>query len=183
MDINDDCIFHLLNFLNWTNMLSFGATNTRYRNIIAPYILRRNQIQIIYESRCFNEIFAVFGSYFTNIQVVFEEFFAPDPYYNSFVLSLNNIDELLQTYAISAANIIGSINDNANVRLQSLEYIYSMRFIFTDYLYLQRLNVFYDTISDINHDLFLNLRRGNMISNLLFVTQDNTVQLILQINF
>lgn len=90
---------------------------------------------------------------------------------------------MLQTYAISAANIIGTINGNANVRLQSLEYIYSMRFISTDYRYLQGLYSFHNNISYINHDLFLNLRRGNMISNLLFVRQDYTVQLILQIIF
>lgn len=181
-NVNDDCIFHIINLLDWNNMLCFGATNTRYRDIVAPFIARTNQIQLNYDTRFFSEVFSVFESYFTNVRIVSDEFFAPDDYYNSYILSINSLDELFQNYQTSAENIIHDINTNATPRLQIVEFAYTMRFIFTDFHYLREHNVFRDNILYINHELFSHLRRGNMVSDLQFDEQNYSIQLTLQIN-
>lgn len=174
-------VSHIRSSLDWNSLLCFGATNTRYRDIVAPYLDGGLGPTFVYDSTTCDEIFNVFGSYFTIISLVSEQYIGLDRGFNGDWLGTDDND-LLQKYQTSTANIIDNVNAHGTPRLRYVSFVHTIIFQWRliDF-YNSSFDEFYKLICQINDNCFLNLRRGNL--RFQHLVNPSSIDLMLTISF
>lgn len=149
---NDDCMLHMLNLLKLEDVLSFGATNKRFCELVANHFansIRGTTIKLIYNQQS-TSIIRLFGHLFRFLEVRFHQTAVPaDLFMNEercFIQSIINlrlcvavqpnenhfpfenvVDEIevlnwLRIYERSSANITNLLNQNNLLNMIGLQF-------------------------------------------------------------
>lgn len=81
MNVNDDCALHMLSLLSLENVLSFGATNRRFRHLVSNNFASSIQATIIkltYNPRSTPTIIRLFGNLIRFLEVHFYQNAVPE---------------------------------------------------------------------------------------------------------
>lgn len=194
IQVNNDCVLNILNLLPLQDVMSFGATNKRFRDLIIDnytQLIGQSTIQLIYIRQSTRRILRLFGRLFLNLEIRFNQTEIPAELFadegRCFIESIVNLrlyiciegDEIGQVpdeiqvldylgiYERSVTNILNFVNVNELTNMASLLIEFSLNFQHNAYYDFLALYL-YDVIGFIrwvNVGVFRDLRRGNLNSN------------------
>lgn len=187
VDINGDCILHMLHWLRIEDVISFGATNKRFHQLVTEHYAQMigvTTIKLVFNSKSTPTVLRLFGQLIRDLEMHFDGIPVPNDLFvvpvimeqvrfcvvvkpiNTgipFVIEEIEVLHWLEIYEQSAINVLNLANVNNLTNLSILRFKLSINL---DEFFLSFYNDNYGSFANAVHwfnlKLFTNLRRGKL---------------------